>query len=484
MMAGRNHRRFVPHTLMADIVAFVLAVTAGWHLFELSFDGRPARWLNIPDSWHGWFNWHSVYEEHGLGLAAGFLVVLLIVYWVRDLYAGRRLLQSRHVFEHIITSNLYALLVFWLLVAVVSTRFLPPGLSLLVVLLNTGFCLACRSVLAWCLPLCKKRVSLFKCPAIIVGQGVDAEIIHEWLNHDRPKGVFAISRVPASADSDIDAVIERIAAELAVTGAGMVISAERNFSIHQLMRLLSASESWGVPVKVLSDEMNVIFHNARLVVDMVRSVPLLHFAAFPVSPNYLRIKSFYSRVAAGVGVLVLSPLLVGIAVLVKFTSRGPVFFKQERIGANGQAFMMFKFRTMVVDADKRQAELESRNEAGAGLFKIKDDPRITPVGRLLRRFSLDELPQLINIVRGDMALVGPRPLPRRDLEHYYEDWHYTRHAGSSGLTGLWQVSGRSDIDFHNMCILDLYYLRNQSLHLDFQILLRTAAAVVASRGAY
>jgi lipopolysaccharide/colanic/teichoic acid biosynthesis glycosyltransferase len=145
---------------------------------------------------------------------------------------------------------------------------------------------------------------------------------------------------------------------------------------------------------------------------------------------------------------------------------------------------MVKFRTMHNRADEVQAQLEELNESGEGLFKVRRDPRVTPVGRFLRRFSLDELPQLWNVLRGEMLLVGPRPLPRRDFENYYEQWHYQRHGGLPGLTCLWQVSGRSDIAFHNMCILDVYYLENASLWLDLRILLRTVGVVLFAKGAY
>jgi lipopolysaccharide/colanic/teichoic acid biosynthesis glycosyltransferase len=131
-----------------------------------------------------------------------------------------------------------------------------------------------------------------------------------------------------------------------------------------------------------------------------------------------------------------------------------------------------------------QAQVEEFNESGEGLFKIREDPRVTPVGRFLRRFSLDELPQLLNVLKGDMTLVGPRPLPRRDFENYYEDWHYRRHEGLPGLTCLWQVSGRSDVSFHDMCVLDVYYLRNRNWALDLKIILRTFWVVLFAKGAY
>ncbi len=168
----------------------------------------------------------------------------------------------------------------------------------------------------------------------------------------------------------------------------------------------------------------------------------------------------------------------------RLSGPGPILFVQERIGVNRKPFRMYKFRTMHHGADELQAELEELTDKQDTLFKIREDPRITRVGRFLRRFSLDELPQLINVVRGEMLLVGPRPLPRRDFENYYEQWHYSRHAGLPGLTCLWQVSGRSDLDFHDMCLLDIYYLRNHTWVLDLKILFRTIRVVLFADGAY
>jgi len=144
---------------------------------------------------------------------------------------------------------------------------------------------------------------------------------------------------------------------------------------------------------------------------------------------------------------------------------------------------MLKFRTMVAGADRQQAALEERNEAGGALFKIRDDPRLTPVGRVLRRLSLDEIPNIVNVLRGEMSLVGPRPLPLRDYERL-EAWHRRRYNVLPGVTGLWQVSGRSDLSFDDLVRLDFYYLENWSLWLDVSILLKTPFAVVAKRGAY
>ena len=176
---------------------------------------------------------------------------------------------------------------------------------------------------------------------------------------------------------------------------------------------------------------------------------------------------------------------LALAAAIKLDSRGPVFYKQERLGRNGRRFLMYKFRTMVVDADARLKEVAHQNEKGEGgrIFKMKDDPRITRVGRLLRKWSLDELPQVINVYKGDMSLVGPRPPLAREVENYQPE-HYVRLKGLPGITGLWQVSGRSDLSFSEMVKLDKFYLDNWSLRLDLSIILKTFVAVLTRNGAY
>ena len=154
-----------------------------------------------------------------------------------------------------------------------------------------------------------------------------------------------------------------------------------------------------------------------------------------------------------------------------------------RPGIGGVPFACLKFRTMYGDADVRQSDLEQHNEASGALFKIRDDPRVTPVGRLLRRFSIDELPQLFNVLRGEMSLVGPRPLPQRDYDRL-EDWHKKRYLVLPGITGLWQVSGRSDLDFDDLVRLDFLYLERWSVFLDLSILVKTVPAVLSRRGAF
>jgi lipopolysaccharide/colanic/teichoic acid biosynthesis glycosyltransferase len=177
------------------------------------------------------------------------------------------------------------------------------------------------------------------------------------------------------------------------------------------------------------------------------------------------------------------PVWIAIALAVKLSSPGPVFYRDRRVGLGEREFDMLKFRTMVADAAERQRELERANEVGGALFKIRDDPRVTRVGRALRRFSLDEIPQVLNVLRGEMSLVGPRPLPVRDYL-LLEEWHRRRYRVLPGMTGLWQISGRSKLTFDDLIRLDFYYLENWSVWLDITILAKTVPAVVSRRGAY
>jgi lipopolysaccharide/colanic/teichoic acid biosynthesis glycosyltransferase len=193
-------------------------------------------------------------------------------------------------------------------------------------------------------------------------------------------------------------------------------------------------------------------------------------------------RAFDLLVSAGV-LLAGLPLWLGIAAAVKLSSHGPVFYRDRRVGLGEQEFGMLKFRTMRADAAGRQAELEASNEADGPLFKMREDPRVTSIGAWMRRFSLDEIPQLWNVLRGEMSLVGPRPLPLRDFQQL-EAWHRKRYLVLPGVTGLWQISGRSNLGFDDLVRLDFYYLENWSIWLDISILGKTVPAVLSGRGAY
>src|SRR5205823_6061535 len=194
-------------------------------------------------------------------------------------------------------------------------------------------------------------------------------------------------------------------------------------------------------------------------------------------------KRLFDIVVSGLLILAAAPMWALIAFAIKLDSPGPVFYRDRRVGLGEREFGMFKFRSMSSNAAQGQAALEQSNEASGPLFKIKDDPRVTRVGRFLRRYSIDELPQVLNVLLGEMSLVGPRPLPLRDYVQL-EDWHRKRYLVLPGMTGLWQVSGRIALTFDDLVRLDFYYLENWSIWLDISILAKTLPAVIARRGAY
>jgi exopolysaccharide biosynthesis polyprenyl glycosylphosphotransferase len=194
-------------------------------------------------------------------------------------------------------------------------------------------------------------------------------------------------------------------------------------------------------------------------------------------------KRTFDIVSSGFTVVLLSPVMTVIAVAVKLTSAGPILFRQERVGYHGRPFTVLKFRTMVADAEARLPDLIDLNEATGPLFKMEHDPRVTKVGRFLRKTSLDELPQLVNVLRGDMTVVGPRPpLPREVAQ--YEEWQMARLEVRPGITGLWQVSGRSELPFEDYVRLDLFYIENWSLAFDLFIIAKTLPTIVSRRGAH
>jgi exopolysaccharide biosynthesis polyprenyl glycosylphosphotransferase len=268
---------------------------------------------------------------------------------------------------------------------------------------------------------------------------------------------------------------------LATARIDEVIIADPEFPQDDAVELVDQCHRRGVRVRLAPSTMEILIHRAEFVPG--QSVPLFELGPPVFEGVDFALKRTFDIIGATLLLLVLSPLLALIMLSVKVSSRGPILFRSIRRGIGQRPFPCLKFRTMHTDAEERQADLEELNEASGALFKIRDDPRLTRVGRVLRRFSLDELPQLVNVLRGEMSLVGPRPLPERDYE-MLEDWHRKRYLVLPGITGLWQVSGRSELDFDDLVHLDFIYLERWSLALDLTILLKTLPAVLLRRGAY
>jgi exopolysaccharide biosynthesis polyprenyl glycosylphosphotransferase len=274
--------------------------------------------------------------------------------------------------------------------------------------------------------------------------------------------------------------LEAVPKVLAERDLDELILTDTAVSQRELLELVDEAHRRAVKVRIVPTTTELLLQRADFIPG---AAPLFELRPPALVGAQWLLKRAFDIVVASVVVIVGLPLWALIALAIKTTSRGSVFYRDRRVGLGEREFGMMKFRTMYADAAARQQALEAANEASGPLFKIKNDPRVTPVGRFLRRYSLDEMPQVINVLWGEMSLVGPRPLPIRDYEQL-EPWHRKRYAVLPGMTGLWQVSGRIDLTFDDLVRLDFYYLEHWSIWMDVTILAKTIPAVLARRGAY
>ncbi|MBI4214158.1 MAG: sugar transferase [Chloroflexi bacterium] len=269
-----------------------------------------------------------------------------------------------------------------------------------------------------------------------------------------------------------------LAREMAADRVIVALPASRH---EEILEVLEQCRAQGVALSLVPDLFELRL--SHVAVTTVGGIPLLELRESGISAGNMVVKRALDVLLSLILIVALGPGLILLAIAVRLDSAGPIFFWQTRLGRDGEPFRCVKFRSMRVGAEKEQAALQALNEADGPIFKMRDDPRLTRVGRYLRRTSLDELPQLWNVLRGEMSLIGPRPPIPEEVERY-EDWHRRRLEVVPGITGLWQVSGRSELNFDEMVMLDLYYIENWSLGLDFQILARTLPTVLAGRGAF
>ncbi len=267
---------------------------------------------------------------------------------------------------------------------------------------------------------------------------------------------------------------------LAASQYDQVVFAVGKRHLHEVEDAIHACEVQGIDAWLIADFFKSDITKARF--EDFYNLPALVFSTTPQFSWSLLLKSLFDRVAAGVLLILSSPLFLVVPIIIKLTSRGPALFKQKRAGLRGKEFTMYKFRSMHSNAEQQRAELEIFNEMEGAAFKMTEDPRVTPFGRFLRRTSMDELPQLVNVLKGNMSLVGPRPLCLCDVDKFKE-WQRRRQTMKPGITCLWQISGRSEIDFETWMKLDLEYIDNWSLALDLKILLRTIPLVLLCKGA-
>jgi exopolysaccharide biosynthesis polyprenyl glycosylphosphotransferase len=329
------------------------------------------------------------------------------------------------------------------------------------------------------------RLAGYQRRAVLVGGGEHIEAVGHALRDAATPTINVVGFISLTPRPNNGLVSLGTLDELAVVIARYrideVIIADPDFPQQKAVELVDICHNQGVRVRIAPSTMELLVHRAEFVPG--EAVPLFELKP-PVFEGFdYVVKRSFDIGVSSLLLLMMAPLLAAAALAVRLSSRGPIVYRSMRPGIGGKPFACLKFRTMYRDADQRQADLESLNEATGALFKMRDDPRMTPVGRLLRRYSIDELPQLFNVLRGEMSLVGPRPLPARDFERL-EEWHKKRYLVTPGITGLWQVSGRSELDFDDLVRLDFLYLEGWSVFLDLSILVKTVPAVFTRRGAF
>jgi exopolysaccharide biosynthesis polyprenyl glycosylphosphotransferase len=325
------------------------------------------------------------------------------------------------------------------------------------------------------------RAAGYRRRAVLVGSGSHIEAVAHALEDSseiEPYGFVSLSPLPVAGLRDFGSV-EGLTGSL--DDIDEVLIADPEFPQAEAVELVDTCHRHGVRVRVAPSTMEILM-------DQVEFIPGQALPLFELKPPVFEgidfaLKRTFDMVVAALILLFLAPFMGIIALAIKLSSRGPVLYRSVRPGIGGQPFACIKFRTMVEEAEELQHELEQSNEVEGALFKIRRDPRVTSVGRFLRRWSIDELPQLFNVLRGQMSLVGPRPLPQRDYDKL-EDWHRKRYLVLPGMTGLWQVSGRSELDFDELVRLDFLYLERWSVFFDLTILLKTIPAVVRAKGAW
>jgi len=326
------------------------------------------------------------------------------------------------------------------------------------------------------------RAAGYRRRAVLVGSGANIQAVSHALRDSREIEPYGfVARTPVSLLDGLRDFRSLEQLERHFDAIDEVLIADADFPEEEAVELVDRCHQQGVRVRVAPSTMEILMERVEYVPG--QALPLFELKPPVFEGVDFALKRAFDLVGATLLLFVLSPVMLVAALAIKLTSRGPIFYSSQRPGIGGRTFPCMKFRTMVAGAERLQDRLEEHNEVGGAIFKMREDPRVTAVGRFLRRWSFDELPQLFNVLRGEMSLVGPRPLPQRDYDRL-EDWHRKRYLVLPGMTGLWQVSGRSELDFDELVRLDFLYLERWSVFLDLTILLKTIPAVIRARGAW
>jgi exopolysaccharide biosynthesis polyprenyl glycosylphosphotransferase len=441
--------------VVVDTSGLVLGLYCALALRALVFDPKPVLWGFLWDQETKWL---------------AFLILLLVlVFWRARLYAPRELREGAgRVFPSVFLVAALALA----FAIGTGQHFTTFGLyivgAIFVALLIGAFRASYETVTGMAL-----RAAGVRRKVVLVGEPAARAELRTTLGSGRG-GIDYEFAGEAEPGPGVEAALAREPLD-------EILVADTGLDDARLLEIVEAAHRRGVKVRVAPRTTDILIERGEYVPG--QGIPLFELRPPILAGTQWATKRLFDVVVGSLIVVAGLPVWALIALAVKLGSRGPVLYADARIGLGEQEFRMLKFRTMVEGADRQKAALERVNEAEGALFKIRDDPRVTPVGRVLRRLSLDEVPNVLNVLRGEMSLVGPRPLPVRDYE-LLEQWHRRRYHVLPGITGLWQVAGRSDLSFDDLVRLDFYYLENWSIWLDVTILFKTPFVVLARKGAY
>jgi exopolysaccharide biosynthesis polyprenyl glycosylphosphotransferase len=388
-------------------------------------------------------------------------------------------------------SKLFKSLTVAQIVVLIAAFFYQPGLwisrSVFVIawLLNFLFIGGARFAFDLLKIQLRKHNPVFQHPVVLLGNRQDIHNVKKLIERSQQ---FKVDSIIDLSIWDLHTELEQVIQYICSRQVSEVFICTQD-SIDNQIILFWSLKAAGIHLRMIPSETQLPQRSAET--KMIEEIPTSRFKSLPIFGINFLMKRLFDIIAATVISILLSPLLVATAIAVKKTSSGPIFYRQYRVGLKGNRFQVWKFRTMVENASELQKELEAQNEVKGGvLFKIKEDPRITKIGKFLRKYSIDELPQLINVLQGQMSLVGPRPLPVRDYERSLENMEqfsrerFLRYEVLPGITGLWQVKGRSSVDSDEIFYWDMVYILQWSLALDLKILLQTIKVVVSKEGSY
>ncbi len=376
-------------------------------------------------------------------------------------------------------------------VVLIAAFFNRPGLwefhsvFLIALLLNFFFISGARFLFDLFTIQIRQHQPIFQQPILLLGDRSDIDRVKKLLKRSQK---FRVDSVIDLSVWDLQSQLDRLLDRVRSANITEVFVCSPQAIDHQII-LFWKLKAAGIHLRIVPTELQLPQRSAET--KMIEEISTVRFKSLPMFGIYFRLKRLFDLIASVLILIIISPMLVVIMILIKQSSPGPIFYRQSRVGLKGRQFQIWKFRTMVENANELQEKLEAQNEVKGGvLFKIKEDPRITKIGRFLRHYSLDELPQLINVLQGQMSLVGPRPLAIRDyelsiknIEHFAQD-RFLRYEVLPGITGMWQVKGRASIDSEEIFYWDMVYILQWSLTLDAKILLETIKVVLCREGSY